>query len=87
MKGFVACVIILGMALAACETGQKKRPPDKTGCIQGNCSGGKGTYVFPNGNKYVGDFKWGRPEGYGTMYYRNGTVLEGRWKGGRPDIK
>lgn len=27
------------------------------GCISGDCSNGKGTFVFDNGDKYVGHFK------------------------------
>jgi parvulin-like peptidyl-prolyl isomerase len=36
-------------------------------CISGNCSNGKGTYIWSNGNKYIGDWKGGRKDGYGTF--------------------
>ena len=31
--------------------------PAFSGCIQGNCSNGQGTFTLPNGDKYVGEWK------------------------------
>lgn len=36
----------------------------------------KGTYVFPNGDKYVGEFKNSSFNGKGIYYYKNGDKLE-----------
>ncbi len=39
-----------------------------------------GTHTFPNGFKYVGDYKSGKFDGYGTLISRDGSVLrEGKW--------
>jgi hypothetical protein len=52
----------------------------KPGCISGNCYGGKGTYLFANGEKYVGDFKNGKYDGYGEITFINGQKYVGEWK-------
>ena len=52
----------------------------KPGCISGNCYGGKGTYLFANGEKYVGDFKNGKYDGYGEITFVNGQKYVGEWK-------
>ena len=41
-----------------------------------------GTFIFPDGAKYVGEFKDGKPHGQGTMTYADGTVEKGIWKDG-----
>ncbi|MCC7245571.1 MAG: caspase family protein [Saprospiraceae bacterium] len=52
----------------------------KTGCVQGDCADGKGTYVYKAGSaKYVGDFKNNMPHGSGTCTYANGDHYEGEW--------
>ena len=55
----------------------------KTGCVQGNCDDGKGTYIYKEGSaKYVGDFKEGVPHGYGVCSYANGDRYRGEWREG-----
>ena len=39
---------------------------------------------FPNGDKFEGVFKNGRPNGFGIKTYANGKVIEGTWKDGAP---
>ena len=41
---------------------------------------GKGTYVFPNGNKYEGEWLDDVKEGYGVLTYVNQERYEGYWK-------
>lgn len=51
--------------------------PISKGCISGDCRNGTGTYIFDNGNKYIGTFKKGYPHGKGTIKYANGERYEG----------
>lgn len=55
----------------------------KTGCVEGDCQDGKGTFVFKAGAaRYVGHFKNGQPDGDGVCTYANGDVYQGSWIGG-----
>jgi hypothetical protein len=40
----------------------------------------QGTYIFPNGNKYDGEWVDDVKEGYGILTYVNGERYEGYWK-------
>ncbi len=57
----------------------------KTGCIKGNCVNGKGTFIWPNGDKYNGDWKNQKPHGLGTFKWVDGTKYIGDWKFGLQD--
>ncbi len=46
-------------------------------CLSGDCITGYGTYQFPSGNKYTGNFKQYKREGQGTIYFANGDKYEG----------
>lgn len=48
-------------------------------CTNGKCSTGYGTYVFPSGNIYTGNFNNYKREGHGTFYYVTGNMFEGEW--------
>tara|TARA_B110000438_G_scaffold163609_1_gene156609 strand:+ start:194 stop:388 length:195 start_codon:yes stop_codon:yes gene_type:complete len=43
-------------------------------CLSGDCVNGKGTYIYSNGDKYVGKFKDDKLEGQGTLTLANGDV-------------
>ncbi len=49
-------------------------------CLLGDCFDGLGTYLYPSGAKYVGQFKNGKIEGKGTLYFSNGNIYRGNWK-------
>ncbi len=48
-------------------------------CVQGDCFNGEGTFVYPSGTKYTGQFKNGEIHGQGTCDYVNGTKYSGQW--------
>ncbi len=54
-------------------------------CISGNCTNGTGTFVYPSGAKYTGDFVNSRSHGQGICYYTNNTTYQGSWKNGYPE--
>jgi hypothetical protein len=54
-------------------------------CIAGNCKDGKGTYVYPSGAKYIGEFKNGEIYGVGVCYYTDKSKYSGEWKSRFPD--
>jgi hypothetical protein len=49
-------------------------------CISGNCTNGKGTFIYPSGAKYVGEFVNGEINGVGVCYYSDGSKYSGEWK-------
>ncbi len=56
-------------------------------CNTNYCLTGLGKYTYKNGNKFVGDFRDGKPEGSGIVYYTNGDRYEGDWKKDAPNGK
>lgn len=48
-------------------------------CIKGNCLNGYGTYLYPGGAKYIGDFSNGRMHGKGILYFADGSKYIGNW--------
>ena len=56
-------------------------------CVSGDCINGKGTFVYPSGAKYTGDFRNGEIDGIGVCYYTDGTKYSGEWKNRFPEGK
>lgn len=50
------------------------------GCIEGNCSNGKGVYKWDDGAKYIGEFKKHKKNGKGTFFYASGTKYVGEFQ-------
>ncbi len=44
------------------------------GCVSGNCEDGKGVFVYPTQERYVGEFTDGDKQGTGIEYYANGKL-------------
>ena len=40
---------------------------------------GQGTYIWPNGDKYVGEFLKSKQNGKGTFFYANKEKFVGEW--------
>ncbi len=54
-------------------------------CEAGDCVNGRGTQVFPDGRRYIGDFVDGVYSGQGTLTMLDGRTYEGQWKESRPE--
>jgi hypothetical protein len=48
-------------------------------CIQGNCQNGLGTFLFPGGSKYIGEWKNGQMDGTGEFIFSSGARYVGEW--------
>ncbi|MGB2846608.1 MAG: caspase family protein [Saprospiraceae bacterium] len=48
-------------------------------CIQGQCTNGTGTFVYPSGAKYSGQFVASQIQGLGTLWMNNGNTYSGQW--------
>ncbi|MCB0526429.1 MAG: caspase family protein [Saprospiraceae bacterium] len=62
--------------------------PDVNGlknCGTVYCRSGKGYYDYPEGSRWVGEFKDGHPFGKGICYYSNGDRYEGEWANNTPN--
>ena len=53
---------------------------DKLSEGQNKIENGQGTYTYPNGEKYVGEWKDGEQNGQGTYTYPNGDKYVGEFK-------
>lgn len=49
----------------------------QTGCVSGDCNHGFGVYVFPNGDRYEGNFKGQKLNGFGYYTESNGNKYTG----------
>jgi len=49
-------------------------------CIKGDCYSGQGSYIYPSGAKYVGEFRNGKINGKGILFFSNGNKYIGEWK-------
>ncbi|MEQ9364301.1 MAG: hypothetical protein RIF32_08670 [Leptospirales bacterium] len=56
-----------------------ERSADGVGCMIGDCQNGTGTYVWPGGSKYVGQFKDGLRNGTGTYVWPSGSQYVGEY--------
>ncbi len=61
--------------------------PDVAGlrnCGSTYCRNGKGFYDYPDGSRWIGEFKDGLPAGRGICHYASGDRYEGEWANNAP---
>ena len=51
-----------------------------TGCIQGDCVNGQGTYTFANDDQYVGEWRDDKYHGQGTLTFANDDQYVGEFR-------
>ena len=56
---------------------------NQTGCVEGSCANGTGTYMYSTGERYEGEFRNNRRHGRGTMYYPTGGRYVGEYRDGK----
>lgn len=56
----------------------------QSGCLQGDCENGSGTFAYADGSRYEGQFLAGKPHGQGSFYYPNGDRYTGAFSYGLP---
>ena len=54
----------------------------QSGCINGDCQDGEGTFAYPDGSRYSGRFRQGKPHGQGSFDYPNGEKYVGNFQNG-----
>lgn len=77
MKRLLHWLLLLGLLALPCNVGAET----PTGsCVAGDCENGSGTYILPDGTKYVGEFKGvGIAHGQGRIIYPSGNTYEGEF--------
>ena len=48
-------------------------------CTTGDCTNGKGRFIYANGDKYIGEFKEGKRHGRGNYHYVSGNIYKGQF--------
>lgn len=67
-------IILISVAVFFLPTGVQAE------CIDGDCVNGQGTYIWPDGEKYVGEWKKGKRNGKGSIIWTDGDRYVGHWK-------
>lgn len=53
-------------------------------CLSGDCETGSGVMLYPDGERYIGQFWKGQKHGEGTIFYLNGSYYRGQWSNDLP---
>lgn len=75
-KTLIAAVLMVNVLATAVSA-------QTTGCISGDCDFGQGTWRWPSGALYIGEFKNGQRSGYGYYRFKNKDEYIGDWDNNR----
>ena len=85
MNQFIAVLIFLGFLFGIKGTSFALPPcPEEPETPWNDCIG---TYIYNNGDKYIGGFKEGIRNGEGKYFYANGNKYIGQWTDGKRNGK
>jgi hypothetical protein len=68
----------------AAQPGGRNNIEGLSNCNNTYCRNGRGYYDYPDGSRWVGEFKDGLPFGRGTCYYVNKDRYVGQWQHNAP---
>ena len=71
-------LLYIFVSLILCNIGFTR----STGCTDGDCNNGYGTWTYTDLTTYVGEWSDGKKHGQGTFTLANGTIKKGIWKNG-----
>jgi hypothetical protein len=54
----------------------------QSGCLSGDCVNGQGVFAYPDGSRYEGYFRNGKPNAGGTFFYPNKDKYVGNFRNG-----
>jgi hypothetical protein len=80
LSSLAVCTTLFFLPSKANHPGYATAVQPNSGCIKGDCFNGYGTFLYTNGNRYVGDFRQGDPHGRGILYFANGNKYLGNWQ-------
>ncbi|MBF0164914.1 MAG: hypothetical protein HQM01_10505 [Magnetococcales bacterium] len=60
-----------------------KTPVRLTGCVEGDCQNGVGTFIHDDGARYVGNWSKGKKHGSGEFRFPAGGGYRGIWQNGQ----
>jgi hypothetical protein len=69
-------------------TGKPRHKNDIAGMSNGNkvfLGNGRGYFDYPDGSRWIGEFKNGYPQGQGVCYYSNNDRYDGAWANNAPN--
>ncbi len=92
MKNLTATIcltlaVLLGSAGVSFALPECEGSPTEDQRFSINWDGCKGTRIYPDGKKYSGEYKSGRPNGKGIFLDKNGYRFDGKFMGGSPEGK
>ena len=76
LRGMKKIFLYIFLGLILCNTGFART----TGCTDGNCEDGFGTWTYTDKTTYVGEWSVGKKHGQGIVTWPNGYIYKGEFK-------